>query len=202
MYAPLISVAYAAEGGSGGMPQFDATHFPSQILWLAAAVVVLHFLLSKILLPRVHENVATREQAIIGDLERAEELHRTGEELAEKIAERHQETLAAVNRIAAEAKEAVSREIEREQQEAAARLSERTEAGERRIRALRDGLLGRKAAEGAGLAEDDETRRKTAAQVEEIARETAAALIEKIQGKSADAATVADAVRSRTQELR
>ena len=180
------------------MPQFDTVHFPSQIIWLVAAIVVLHFLLSKIALPRVNEIITTREQAIIGDVERAEELHKTAEELRVQIAEQHAATLAEVQRISAEALAAVNREIEAEQEKAADRLAERTREGEQRVQALRDVLSG--ATEGIA-ADQDESRRDASAQVERIAWDVAAALVEKIQGRSADAGAVMEAVRNRTRVI-
>ena len=198
MLSPLVSIAHAAsaEGGSAGMPQFDAVHFPSQIIWLVAAIVVLHFLLSKIALPRVNEIITTREQAIIGDVERAEELHKTAEGLRAQIAEQNAATLAEVQRISAEAHAAVTREVEAEQERAAERLAEQSRAGEQRVQALRDVLSG--ATDGVA-ADQDESRRDAAAQVERIAWDVAAALVEKIQGRSADAGAVMEAVRNRTR---
>ena len=180
------------------MPQFDAVHFPSQIIWLVAAIVVLHFLLSKIALPRVNEIITTREQAIIGDVERAEELHKTAEDLRAQIAEQNAATLAEVQRISAEAHASVSREIEAEQERAAERLAVQTRAGEQRVQALRDVLSG---ATSGIEADQDESRRGAAAQVERIAWDVAAALVEKIQGRSADTGAVMEAVRNRTRAV-
>ena len=200
MFAPLVSIAHAAsaEGGSGGMPQFDATHFPSQILWLAAAIVVLHFLLSKIALPRVNEIITTREQAIIGDVERAEELHKTAEELRNRIAEQRAATHAEAQRIAVAAREAVSREIEAELAEATARIAARTEAGERRVQALRSAISGSAGVEAEIGEEWEEPHREATLQVEQIAREVSTALVAKFQHRSPDAGVILEAVRNRT----
>ena len=181
------------------MPQFDAVHFPSQIIWLVAAIVVLHFLLSKIALPRVNEIITTREQAIIGDVERAEELHKTAEELRAQIAEQNAATLAEAQRIFRGGARFRGPRV-------------RSRAGKRRqsvwrseparessgCRALRDVLSG--ATDGIET-DQDESRRDAAAQVERIAWDVAAALVEKIQGRSADAGAVMEAVRNRTRAV-
>ena len=201
MISPLVSIAHAAgaEGGSVGMPQLNPDYFPSQIIWLVAAIVVLHFLLSKIALPRVNEIITTREQAIIGDIERAEELHKTAEELRTQIAEQNAATLAKAQRIAAETHAEVAREIEAEQARAAARLADQTRAGEQRVQAIRAALSGGAGAGTDGDAASEEARRDTSAQIERIAWDIAAALVEKIQGRSADTGAVMESVRKRTQ---
>ena len=199
MFSPLVSIAYAADGETVGMPQLNPDYFPSQIIWLIAAIVVLHFLLSKIALPRVSEIITTREQAIIGDVERAEELHKTAGELRARIAEQHAATLAEAQRIAAEARAAAVREIEAEQSKAVERLTEGTREGEKRVQALRDALA---RAPAVGTSEDtlwDEPRREAAAHIERIAWDVAAALVEKIQGRSADTGAVMESVRNRTR---
>ena len=199
MFSPLVSIAHAADGESVGMPQLNPDYFPSQIIWLIAAIVVLHFLLSKVALPRVSEIITTREQAIIGDVERAEELHKTAKELRARIAEQHAATLAEAQRIAAEARAAAAREIEAEQSKAAERLAEGTREGEKRVQALLDALA---RAPATGTSEDahwDEPRREAAAHIERIAWDVAAALVEKIRGRSADTGAVMESVRNRTR---
>ncbi len=199
MFSPLVSIAYAADGETVGMPQLNPDYFPSQIIWLIAAIVVLHFLLSKIALPRVSEIITTREQAIIGDVERAEELHKTAGELRARIAEQHAATLAEAQRIAAEARAAAVREIEAEQSKAVERLTEGTREGEKRVQALRDALARAPAVGTSEYAHWDEPRREAAAHIERIAWDVAAALVEKIQGKSADTGAVMESVRNRTR---
>jgi len=184
MIAPLVTVAHAAENGSGGMPQFDVAHFPSQILWLTASVLVLYFLLSRVALPRVSEIVTTREQAITGEIERADELHRKAEELRSTIAEEAAKLQADIQQVGAESKDALSRQLEEEKRQATARLAERTKAGEQRVQALR---LARK---GSAAGSD------AAAQLERISAEVTTALVEKLRGRGADPALVRQMIRA------
>ena len=195
----LLSVAHAAgaadaAGGSGGMPQFDATHFPSQILWLAAAILVLHFLLSKIALPRVNEIITTREQAITGDTVRAEALHRTAEELQARIHERRAATQQEAQRIAAEAHAAAAQEMEGEQAVAVERIAERTREGERRVQSLQGALAGT-----TGDGDADPEGRAAAEVVEQVAAEVATALVARVKPGAVDPELVAAAVHRRTR---
>src|SRR5690606_29603073 len=66
-----------ADGGehvTGVFPPFDATTFPSQILWLAISFAALYFMMKKVALPRVGEILEERRDRIEGDLAEAERL--------------------------------------------------------------------------------------------------------------------------------
>ena len=55
-----------------GMPQFNASTFPTQIFWLVLSFVLLYLLTSFLILPRVRDNLRLRKNKILNDLERAE----------------------------------------------------------------------------------------------------------------------------------
>lgn len=56
------------------MPQFDPTHFPSQIFWLVVTFVALYLIVSKFAIPRVGEILEQRARLIQDDLDRAQHL--------------------------------------------------------------------------------------------------------------------------------
>jgi F-type H+-transporting ATPase subunit b len=64
--------------GAGGehkaFPPFDATTFPSQLLWLAITFGVLYWLMAKVAIPRIQGILDNRNGRIAGDLETAERL--------------------------------------------------------------------------------------------------------------------------------
>ena len=73
----------AAEGGhEGGLPQLDATHYPSQLLWLAISFGLLYLLLSRVLLPKVESALARRRHHIEADLAVARQLQKQSEDVA------------------------------------------------------------------------------------------------------------------------
>ena len=158
------------------MPQFDATTFPSQIIWLIVAIVVLHLVLSRFALPRVAEIVATREQAINGDLERARELHEQAEALREGIAKRNEEAQREAQRVAAEGRAETRRLIELERAESEAQIAAAAERAEARIRDVRDAAL---------------------ADIDVVARETAGAIADRFLLERSDRATTDAAVAAR-----
>ena len=59
---------FAAEAG---MPQLDPTYWASQAFWLILVFGILYISISKLYLPKIKDNLETRENKIKGDLESA-----------------------------------------------------------------------------------------------------------------------------------
>ena len=74
--------AFAAE--SGGMPQLNPEFWISQIFWLTLTFGILYVVLSKLILPKISNNLETRKSQILENIEAAEK-HR--EDSEEKIKE-------------------------------------------------------------------------------------------------------------------
>jgi F-type H+-transporting ATPase subunit b len=72
----------AAEGGHGGLPQLDSSHYPSQLLWLAISFGLLYLLLSRVLLPKVESALARRRHQIEADLGDARQLQKQSQDVA------------------------------------------------------------------------------------------------------------------------
>lgn len=99
-----------AEGGhggegehKGGMPQLDATKFPTQIFWLVVAFGTLFYLMRRKALPRVEEILEARQERIAGDLDRAARLR----DEAEAAQRQHEAVVAEARRKAQEQAKAV-----------------------------------------------------------------------------------------------
>ena len=69
-YFLSIKIIHAAE--SGGMPQLDPEFWFSQIFWLVITFGILYLVLSKLILPKISENLETRKSQILDNLELAE----------------------------------------------------------------------------------------------------------------------------------
>ena len=65
-----INFVQAAE--SGGMPQLDPEFWFSQIFWLIITFGILYLVLSKIILPKISDNLETRKSQVLENLELAE----------------------------------------------------------------------------------------------------------------------------------
>ena len=70
VYLLYINFIHAAE--SGGMPQLDPEFWFSQIFWLVITFGILYLILSKIILPKISDNLETRKSQVLDNLELAE----------------------------------------------------------------------------------------------------------------------------------
>ena len=70
VYFLLVNFIQAAE--SGGMPQLDPEFWISQIFWLVITFGILYIILSKIILPKISDNLETRKSQVLDNLEVAE----------------------------------------------------------------------------------------------------------------------------------
>ena len=156
------------------MPQLEQFwSYPSQILWLIITFGVLFALLRLLVLPRISDVLADRQQRVSNDLGRAQELK--GE--AETVLEAYEAELAEARVHAQEnLREAGGRataEAARRQEALSVKLQADSEAAAQRIAAARDAAL-----DGVGA----------------VAGELAAAAAERLIGTAPDAERTADAV--------
>jgi len=153
-------------------PPFDSANFVPVLIWLALSFALLYFLMSKIALPRVQDILTTRQAKINEDLKNANKMRAEAHEAATE----HDKMLADARAKA----QALA-------QETHARLNAETDA---KRHALEADLNAKLVAAEAQIAE---TKAKAMSNVETIAQEAAAAIIQHLTGKPADAAAVAAA---------
>jgi F-type H+-transporting ATPase subunit b len=70
--------AFAAE--SGGMPQLNPEFWVSQIFWLTLTFGILYIVLSKLILPKISDNLESRKSQILENIEAAEKQRQNSEE--------------------------------------------------------------------------------------------------------------------------
>ena len=78
VYFLTINFIQAAE--SGGMPQLDPEFWFSQIFWLVVTFGILYLVLSKLILPKISDNLETRKSQVLENLELAEKQRNESEE--------------------------------------------------------------------------------------------------------------------------
>ncbi len=168
--------AHGAEAAGTGLPQLDLATFPSQILWLVVAIVVLYLIFSRVALPGIGGVIEERHDAVEDDLDRAAELRRKAEETARA----YEDALAAARAEAQKISEKTRKEIQAEVDAASARadaeISARAAEGEARIAEIRASAL---------------------EAVAEVATDTAQAVVAAIFPAAADAAAVEAAVAAK-----
>ena len=65
-----FKTAFAAE--SGGMPQLNPEFWISQIFWLIITFGILFIVLTKVILPKISDNLETRKSQILENIETAD----------------------------------------------------------------------------------------------------------------------------------
>ena len=80
----FVLVASAQSGESGGMPQLNPEFWVSQIFWLVLTFGLLYIILSKMILPKISNNLESRKSQILENIETAE---RQREESEKKLKE-------------------------------------------------------------------------------------------------------------------
>ena len=68
----FVLVTSAQSGESGGMPQLNPEFWVSQIFWLVLTFGLLYIILSKIILPKISNNLESRKSQILENIETAE----------------------------------------------------------------------------------------------------------------------------------
>jgi len=173
------SVGHGGEHASGGgMPQLDFDTFPSQIFWLVVALVALYYILSRIALPRIGSVLEARSDTIADDLDRAAEYKRRAEEADQAYQAALAEARSKAQEIAAKTKAEIQKGVDKAIAEADAEISARTAESEKRLAEIRESAI---------------------SNVEIVAAETAAALIQAIAPSAADDAAVKAAVATKLQ---
>ena len=171
-----LAAGEAAEHGSAGLPQFDPTWWPGQIVWLLVIFAVLYFLFAKVFVPKMGGTIVAREEKISGDVAEARRLKEAADAEAAAAFDKAAQTRAQAQRVAADAKAQAKAQSDARAAEEEATLATRLQAAEAQIAAARD---------------------KAMTNVQAIASETAQAIVEKLTGRPATADELAAASAGR-----
>ena len=68
----FVLLTSAQSGESGGMPQLNPEFWVSQIVWLVLTFGILYIVLSKLILPKISDNLESRKSQILENIETAE----------------------------------------------------------------------------------------------------------------------------------
>lgn len=108
-FLPTLTLAEEEQGGHApaGLPQLDASTYPSQLFWLAVMFVVLYGIFSRWTLPGLSATMEERAQRIHADLEKAGELKTEAETVQAAYEARLAATRAEAASLFAEAEEEI-----------------------------------------------------------------------------------------------
>lgn len=162
-----------APAGHGTFPPFQSENFPSQLFWLAISFVLLYVLMAKVALPRIAAIFAERSRVIGDDLKAAESLKQRSDAAHAAYEKSLADARTRAQAIANTTREEQAKEAEATAKRLEAQLQERLAAAERSITGTRSAAMGN---------------------VRSIAAETAAAIVERLIGKTPAAHEVAAAL--------
>jgi F-type H+-transporting ATPase subunit b len=147
----------------GHFPPFQTETFASQLFWLAVTFVVLYLLISRLALPRLGGIIEARRSRIDGDIAEASRQRKA----ADAALAAYEQALAdARNRaqaVASETRDRLNAEAEKTRQALEAKLNARIAEAERQIAASRAAAM---------------------ANVQSIATEAAASIVQRLTGMS------------------
>ncbi len=171
----VSAAAQGAEQASGGLPQFDLSQWPGEMVWMAVIFGLLLFVFTRVFTPRIGGAIAAREDKISGDIGSARRLRDEAEAQSKAAAEELGQARARAAKVAADAKAAAAAEAAARQAEEEARLGKVLADAEARIGAARADAM---------------------SQVRGIAADAASAMVEKLTGRGASTAEVEQALTS------
>ena len=170
-----------AEGAehSEVFPPFDPAGFGGQLIWLTISFVFLYVMMSRAALPRIGSILESRRVRIEGDLKEAERLRQETERAAQAYEQALSDARVNAHKIAEETRASIKADIDGKRADVEADLGKRVADAEARIATTKIAALGN---------------------VDGIAADTAAAVVEKLSGK-VTAAQAKSAVATVTKEM-
>jgi F-type H+-transporting ATPase subunit b len=172
--------AHGAETGAPsavGMPQLDFTSYGNQIFWLVVALAAIYLIVTRIAMPRISAVLADRKGTMTNDLAAAEDFKARAEAAEAAYAKALADARTEAQRIAAEARAAIQKDLDAAIARADAEIAARASESERRIGEIRASAIDA---------------------VREVARDTAEEVV-RVLGGRADARAVSDAVDNRLE---
>jgi F-type H+-transporting ATPase subunit b len=161
------------EGGEHGVfPPFDASTFPSQILWFVIAFAILYALMSRVALPRVGDIKKMRGDTIAAELDQAQKLQAQADAAGAAYEKTLADAKARAQNLAQEMHAKLAAETAGKRHELEADLNTRLAAAEAQI---------------------SDMKSRAMSNVGAIAREAAAQIVEHLTGRPADVNAIARA---------
>ena len=151
--------AFAAE--SGGMPQLNPEFWISQIFWLTLTFGILYIVLSKLILPKISDNLESRKSQILENIEAAEKQRENSEEKLKEYEEIVSKSKTEAKSIFNQAREKALKDISAKKEVLDKQIDDEIGKAEQEIKELQNGA---------------------AKKINKIAIETSSELIQKLIG--------------------
>ena len=129
--------AFSAE--SGGMPQLNPEFWVSQIFWLTLTFGILYIALSKLILPKISNNLESRKSKILENIEAAEKQREDSETKLIEYEEIISKSKLEAKTIFNQAREKALKDINAKREVLDKQIDEEISNAEQEIKSLRDG---------------------------------------------------------------
>lgn len=165
------------QGGeaTGAFPPFDTSTFASQILWLAITFGLFYLFMQKVVVPRIGGILENRRDRIASDFDEADRLKSEADEAIAAYEQELAEAKSKANQIAQTARDEAKAEADIERTQIESDLAAKMADAEKRIAAIKAEAM---------------------SEVDTIAEETTAAIVEQLIGGSVTKATASSAVKA------
>ena len=163
-----FNVVFAAE--SGGMPQLNPEFWISQIFWLIITFGILFIVLTKVILPKISDNVETRKSQILENIE-----------TADKQKEESQKKIDEYEKIILDSKLKAKNHFNEAREKILDNINKKRAALEKDLDQEIDGVE----------KELSDLRNKSGEKINKIAAETSAELIKELIGEEVNSSSIA-----------
>lgn len=153
--------AEAAHEAKSGLPQLNSEYFTPQLFWLALTFLALLFMMSKVALPRIGEVIDERRQRIARDIEAASRLKSETDKALADYEKALADARSNASAIAKQMRDKTTNETDTEKARVESQIAAKLSDAEARIAA---------------------TKSKALVAVNDIAAETASAVVTKLIG--------------------
>jgi len=129
--------AFATE--SGGMPQLNPEFWISQIFWLTLTFGILYIVLSKLILPKISNNLESRKSQILENIEAAEKQREDSETKLKEYEEIISKSKLKAKNIFNQAREKALKDINAKREVLDKQIDDEISEAEQEIKSLRNG---------------------------------------------------------------
>ena len=167
----LFTEAQSAE--SGGMPQLNPEFWISQIVWLILTFGALYIVLSKVILPKISDNLESRRSQILENIEIAEKQREESEEKVKEFEKIILNSKLEAKNLFNEARQKVLEDVDKKRSELEKSIEAEIVSAEKDIQSLNSNSL---------------------ENIKKIATDTSSDLISQLIGQEVDKNTISSIV--------
>ena len=124
-----------------GMPQLDPTYWASQAFWLILIFSLLYLALSNLFIPKIKDNLDSRENKIKDDLDEAQKLKSLSEQKLREYEQSIEKAKKEVKKIIFESKNELNSQIQAKKKNFEKEIEKEIKAAEKEINDLKKNSL-------------------------------------------------------------